>query len=45
MNFIVIKIDKEGKEWPPFTVDLEGLITLMKSATPFMCAFRVEKIE
>jgi hypothetical protein len=42
--YLVIKIDKGGKQHPAFTVDLVGLTTLMSMATPNVCSFLIERI-
>lgn len=44
MRFTVQKVDTDGKEFPMFTLNKEGLDTLFKTATPFKCYFKIMKI-
>ncbi len=43
--FQVIKIENDGQKGNPFILDLEGLNTLLKMATPFKCSFEIKKVD
>ena len=45
MQFLVTKVDNDGKTYEPFILDLEGLNTLLSMATPFKCSFLIKKID
>jgi hypothetical protein len=42
--YLITKVDKDGTKHPSFTLDIQGLATLMGMATPNKCSFIVERI-
>lgn len=42
--FLVTKIENDGKKNPPFTLDAEGLATLMSMSTPGKCSFLIHRL-
>lgn len=42
--YLVRKIDHDGKSYPYFTLDIDGVVKLLNMATPCKSKFEIEKI-